>query len=292
MNFNSLIKSLFSFIIIFVICLTISGFITSIIFLHNPELLPYFGEFNNFENAFAPVNTFFSALAVAFTLLSLHQQSKLTTDQQIESNFFKLLEIHTENKKNIKLENTQNQNHPFEHCYHFLNELNSVILKCEDMSQTKDEEGVRQALDDFCNSKQFQSVKAIKAWLPEAMHKKQKDKFIVFYAILIEIYSKSFSRYYHHLYRTIKYIDQHAPEQRKKEYYGLLRAQLSHYEHIFLYYHCLTYSKDENKFKNLVEKHSLNQDLEFMNFFGKEFLSTYGMKNTQGKFISLPSIHN
>lgn len=78
---------------------------------------------------------------------------------------------------------------------------------------------------------------------------------------------KDLAHYFTHLYQIIKYIDlSELKEADKKRYTGLVRAQLSAYEVVLLFYNCLS-SNGYDDFKPLVEKygllHLLNTDLLF-----------------------------
>lgn len=73
-----------------------------------------------------------------------------------------------------------------------------------------------------------------------------------------------FDHYFRHLYRIIKYVDETdlLPNDfdKRYQYTSIVRAQLSPYELIFLYYNCLE-GKGYEKFKPLVEKYSLLKNI-------------------------------
>lgn len=64
--------------------------------------------------------------------------------------------------------------------------------------------------------------------------------------------------YFRHLYRVIKYIDDAKviDDKKKYEYTSIVRAGLSQYELIMLFYNCLS-SNGVEKFKPLIEKYTL-----------------------------------
>ena len=65
--------------------------------------------------------------------------------------------------------------------------------------------------------------------------------------------------YFRHLYRVIKYIDESkvvAEDKQKYEYTCIVRASLSQYELIMLFYNCLS-SNGVEKFKPLIEKYAI-----------------------------------
>ncbi len=66
--------------------------------------------------------------------------------------------------------------------------------------------------------------------------------------------------YYRHLYRIFKNIDETKifSDSDKNRYAKLVRAQLSEYEILLLFYNCIWIANDdESKFKNLVETYEL-----------------------------------
>jgi hypothetical protein len=85
----------------------------------------------------------------------------------------------------------------------------------------------------------------------------------------IEFYNKvkylsCFDHYFRHLYRIIKFIDEtQLIEQKEKcQYTNMVRATLSEYELLCLFYNCLSqYGYD--KFKPLVEKYTLLKNIRF-----------------------------
>ncbi len=53
--------------------------------------------------------------------------------------------------------------------------------------------------------------------------------------------------YYRHLYLMVKYVDEKCEEQHKQEYFDLIRAQLSNYEQLLMYYNSLAWFQEEWK---------------------------------------------
>jgi hypothetical protein len=65
--------------------------------------------------------------------------------------------------------------------------------------------------------------------------------------------------YFRHLYHIVKFADE-APIDGKKKYVSLIRAQLSGYEHLLLFYNGLS-EYGIQKFKPLIEKYSLLENM-------------------------------
>lgn len=70
--------------------------------------------------------------------------------------------------------------------------------------------------------------------------------------------------YFRHLYRVFKYIDETPmfvnDKKKKYEYACIMRASLSQYELIMLFYNCLS-SNGREKFKPLIEKYAIFNNL-------------------------------
>lgn len=82
----------------------------------------------------------------------------------------------------------------------------------------------------------------------------EKEKAIASYIETFSIYQSSLSHYFRTLYNIIKFIDDRCPRD-TKYYINLVRAQLSTYEHLLLFYNCL--SEQGKDFKPLIIKYSL-----------------------------------
>ena len=89
-------------------------------------------------------------------------------------------------------------------------------------------------------------------------------------------YQQLVGYYFRALYNFVKFVDQSDfPEEfeAKKFYTNLIRAQLSSYELGLLFYNCLSYR--EAKFKVLVEKYALLEDMDFKVLINEEHKSLY-----------------
>jgi len=71
-----------------------------------------------------------------------------------------------------------------------------------------------------------------------------------------------FDHYFRHLYTIIKFVDETVflKEDEKYKYTSIVRATLSRYELVWLYYNCLT-SVGNEKFKPLIERYSILKNL-------------------------------
>lgn len=83
------------------------------------------------------------------------------------------------------------------------------------------------------------------------------------YSIIYEKEQASLGHYFRNLYHVVKYIhsSELINETQKKHYAAILRAQLSAYEIVLLLYNCLVEDLGYPKFKYLVEKYDLLQNM-------------------------------
>ena len=89
-----------------------------------------------------------------------------------------------------------------------------------------------------------------------------------------------FDHYFRHLYHIFKYIDTSdlIEDKERYEYASIVRSQLSDYELVMLFYNCLTQKDneiEENKFKPLIEKYAIFNNLRKDLLANKEDLNEY-----------------
>lgn len=85
-----------------------------------------------------------------------------------------------------------------------------------------------------------------------------------------------FDHYFRHLYRIIKFVDEtdFLSEDEKYSYTSMLRATLSRYELVWLFYNSLS-PNGENKFKPLIEKYALLKNLRKDLLANKDYCGYY-----------------
>lgn len=81
------------------------------------------------------------------------------------------------------------------------------------------------------------------------------------------------SHYFRTMYHIIKYVDKSTIEN-KKQYTSIVRAQLSSYEQVMLFYNCL-HDNGSEKFKPLIEKYSIFKNLDTSLIFNQDHLNEY-----------------
>jgi hypothetical protein len=79
------------------------------------------------------------------------------------------------------------------------------------------------------------------------------------YKTFYDSHQAEIGHYFRHLYHVVKFADE-APIEHKKKYVSLIRAQLSGYEHLLLFYNGLS-EYGIQKFKPLIEKYSLLENM-------------------------------
>lgn len=100
------------------------------------------------------------------------------------------------------------------------------------------------------------------------------------YHLFFEQNQNDLGHYFRNLYHIIKYIDK-SDIDKKKTYTNFVRAQLSSYELVLIFYNCLTDYGNE-KFKPLIEKYSLLKNMNRGLIFNKVHENEYNT-NAYGK---------
>jgi len=161
----------------------------------------------------------------------------------------------------------------------------SVTLQKKELEETREEfKGQREALEHQQFDNKFFQMLNVFNNVVETIKSHSEDKKILFQKEVdiktrfreftvdsfIEKYeeyndSQSNSKYYFlNLYQVLKYIDKYAPNNKKKEYSNIVRAQLSRIELIALFYNCIGVLEiSGNKYKKLVEEYSFFEHLTY-----------------------------
>ena len=81
-----------------------------------------------------------------------------------------------------------------------------------------------------------------------------------FYTEFFEENQAVLGHYFRHLYHIVKFVKEAAPTDAARRYTSLVRAQLSAYEHVLLFYNCLSVF-GYGKFKPLIEEFALLENM-------------------------------
>ncbi len=99
------------------------------------------------------------------------------------------------------------------------------------------------------------------------------DTTLKLYAQFYEKHKSELSHYFRTLYHIYKFLDSSCLNN-KRQYSSIVRAQLSSYEQIFLFYNCL-HDHGKDKFKPLIEKYSVFNNLDESLLFNSKHLDGY-----------------
>ncbi|MCG8839051.1 hypothetical protein G1K37_11920 [Tenacibaculum dicentrarchi] len=100
------------------------------------------------------------------------------------------------------------------------------------------------------------------------------------YDNIYKIDKSDLSHYFRTIYHIFKFIE-NSDITNKKQYTSIARAQLSSYEQILIFYNCL-HSNGIEKFKPLIEKHSIFKNIDESLIINQNDLKEYG-KEAYGK---------
>lgn len=229
-----------------------------------------------FGDKFGAINALFSALAFAgiiFTIFLQKRELKLQREemeetrgefikqnetlihQKFENTFFQLLKLLNTNIDSIDLRNIETGivKNTGRDCFKAIYRYWTKFIKKE--------------IDELSgNKKEINNIST--------------DKALIMYSKIYNIYKSDLSHYFRTLYHIIKFVDQ-SDIVNKKQYASILRAQLSSYEQILLFYNCL-HSNGREKFKPLIEKYSLLKNIDKDLIINKNHLDEY-QSNAYGK---------
>lgn len=209
-------------------------------------------ERGTFGDMFGAVNALFSGLAFATLIytawmqreeLALQREELAATRSELEGQKLQL----QEQTKTFALQR-------FEDSFFALLRVHGEIVDAMDIVGRG---GVTRSRDCFkVWYARLQGVHAHTAAYPEG---KTLQAVQGVYGKFYEEHQSELGHYFRHLYHIIKFVKA-APIEDKKRYTSLIRAQLSAYEHLMLFYNCLSPFGIE-KFKPLVEEFELLENL-------------------------------
>lgn len=218
-------------------------------------------ERGTFGDMFGAVNALFSGLAFAgliVTLIMQHEELSLQREELAQTNdeLAAQREEFTAQTKTMKIQRFENTLFNMLSLQQGL--VNSLEYIPQDGADPTPESKGKYVFDVFYNTKitRFQycheeQIRGIKGLI-------QAENDIQAYRHVREI--SIFDSYFRHLYRIFKYIDesQLIDDTERYSYSCIVRAQLSDYELLLLFYNSLTI--DDNgvlKFKHLIEKYAI-----------------------------------
>ncbi len=234
-----------------------------------------------FGDMFGTVNSLFSGFALAGVVLTIFlQQNELKLQRkelELQREELKLTrgEFHQQNET-LKIQR-------FENTLFQMLDLHHKIVSDMDTGRNRVETG----RDVF--RVRFQGFLS-----PKLSNTKNLSALDQIYSELSDKFRTDFSHYFRNLYRIIRMIDRtmfdlddHDRDFNRKYYYtSIVRAQLSDYELLWLFYNCL--SSKGKKFKSLVEQYGLLKNMpksSVINEIHLTFIDDSAYQNTQRKNI-------
>lgn len=202
------------------------------------------------SNLYSFFSCFIAFLAFVFSIITYIGQKKVNKLQMLESTLFNMIELHLSIKNALNFVGQQPTKSPLDNDCQF---VNRKVHGCDVFK--------------FCWSE---------CWFKDKyVHEDNRAKINLDYKrgkrgmvnILVSLGSKAyrdyreldiFKVYFTHLYEMIRFLDTRdfLKARQKKEYVEQIRAILSPYELIWIFYECL-FGESNDKLKPLVEKYTL-----------------------------------
>jgi hypothetical protein len=208
-------------------------------------------ERGNFGDMFGAVNALFSGLAFATLIytawmqrdeLALQREELAATRSELTGQKLQL----QEQTRTFALQR-------FEDSFFALLRTHSEIVDSMDIVGST---GVTRSRD--CFRIWYKRLKALHT--PHVYTDEQTLKVVqMVYARFYAAHQSELGHYFRHLYHIIKFVKE-SPIEDKKRYTSLVRAQLSAFEHLMLFYNCVS-TLGIQKFKPLVEEFELLENL-------------------------------
>jgi hypothetical protein len=222
-----------------------------------------------FGDMFGSVNALFSGLAFAaliFTIylqrreLKLHEQELTLTQREIKDQV-----------EQLQAQNATLKKQSFEDTFFELLRLQNDITNAIDLNA---KEG-RVVKGRDCFEELYKKFSGL--WLknkPEHRGSTELERINKTYLAFYENYHSEIGHYFSNLYNVIKFVDT-SDVERRKLYTNFVRAQLSSFELVMIFYSALTELDKGGKFKTLIEKYALLKSLPKGRLLNPEHLKLY-----------------
>jgi len=236
---------------------------------------------SSFGDMFGAINALFSGLAFAGIIVALYFQKNEFELQRQE-----LKDTREElkgQKEQLRLQNEairhQNLENTFFQLLRFHNEIvNAINLTAYEFTQSPESPFRKREKEILLGRDCFKKLYDDLAYMykKEAENTKTQDLNFV-NAVYLKFFKENQSdlgHYFRNLYHLIKFVKTSSVAN-KKFYTNLVRAQLSSYEHLLLFYNCLS-DLGSRKFKPLVEEFELLENMpenELIEGFHKRYYS-------------------
>lgn len=216
-----------------------------------------------FGDKFGAINSIFSGLAfggIIFTILLQKKELRLQREELRDTR--KVFITQNETLEKQKFENTffqmLNLFHSIINSLEVNNGIKGVTHKGRDCFQYFVRELIKEESDLLYNIKKHNTKHNIDIIVHGI--DLELDQIINIYDDVYQNYKSHLSHYFRTLYHIVKLVND-SDVSNKKQYISLVRAQLSSYEQVLLFYNCL-HPNGIEKFKPLIEKYSLLHNID------------------------------
>lgn len=211
------------------------------------ELGPY-GDF--VAGTIVPFLTFISFLAIVITLRLQREQLEMQRKELHNS-----IEEMQATREEFKLQNQTLSIQRFENTFFQMVNLHNELVNSIVLSGSEPQEG-RSAFPVF--NRIFREMYSNRLNRHELNDKNELERIQFVYTMFFSGYEHHLGHYFRNLYRIVKFIDQ-SPLDNKKDYIGIIKAQLSSNELSLLLYNGL--SENGSKFLPLMKKYNVLDNL-------------------------------
>lgn len=222
-----------------------------------------------FGDMFGAVNALFSGLAFAGLIVTLLYQKE---ELQLQREELRVTRKELENqRKEFEEQNKTMKRQRFENTFFNMLSLQNEIVA--NLSYANKNYNGREVFKHIYVKARI-SYKGSHNGIKEIL----KEYGYIVYSNISEI--TRFDHYFRHLYHIFKYIDisDLIEDKERYEYASMVRSQLSDYELVMLFYNCLAQKDsgiEENKFKPLIEKYAIFNNLRKELLAKEEHLNEY-----------------
>lgn len=308
-------KSIHSLPVILAFVLAVIGFILLVYFsLHpvfndksfdlNPDLAAKFGTF--ISGVLGPLFSFASFLLIYKTIsLQLNTSRK----DQFESRFFKLLEIHRDNVKNMEHFTSNGNSRQGVQLFTYFKDIffkllgiiknfDSNILNNEEVAELsflifffglfKDKQN-NVVIHTFKFGKKEQTTEYNNE-ISSILEKLSKSKV---YDSNLYGHESKLGHYFRHLYQTVDYVDKQTflSDEEKYEFVKMIRAQLSQYELIIFFFNTFTTFANPWKEKKLIVKYRFLKNIPYDTCMGYDPKKYFDFEYEWEKAFQLKNEH-
>ena len=210
------------------------------------------------SSPFEAVNALFSGLAFACLLLALllQRQELVLQRKELRQTRMQL----KGQKEQLTLQNVTMKKQAFESTFFQLLSLHNDIVRSLDLSRLG--QGPKHGRD--CFELLYRKLRNHGSNPPtHVLDKSTRERWSGIYLAFFRDFQGEVGHYFRNLYHIIRFVDRAdgLRDDERRLYTTLVRAQLSAYELVLLFYNCLTEELGAGKFEQLVHRYALLENL-------------------------------